>query len=322
MSDNEVNLKVAARALTKEFKLDQKTPIVSNGTTVYSDSFWALQGVSFDIYDGDIVGVVGTNGSGKSTLLNIISGIIPQTSGELYINGNISVVAIGEGLNKQLTGRENIIIKQLMLGKTQEEIDQSMAEIIDFSELGEFIDQPIKTYSSGMRSKLGFSIAVHDNADIMIIDEALSVGDATFSAKALKKVEEYMNSGRTIFFVSHSLAQVRQFTNKAMWIQNGNLLSFGSTEEVTNQYEKYSEEFKALSSADQKIFRENNRQQQRLFTLDQLSDQLSYEEIDSEQKNELIRLRSFSGLDKNFMYSALAVLIALWIYAAWRIVYG
>lgn len=352
MINADQKLKVSARAITKEFKLNSGMPIkfdqenqepnrdtrnffdrltheyeldqiAARGTVAeYSDSFWALQGVSFDVYDGDIVGVVGTNGSGKSTLLNIISGIIPQTSGELLINGSISVVAIGEGLNNQLTGRENIQIKQLMMGKTQAEIDKNMTDIIEFSELGEFIDQPIKTYSSGMRSKLGFSIAVHDDSDIMIIDEALSVGDATFSAKALKKIEEFMHSGRTIFFVSHSLAQVRQFTNKTMWIQYGKLQSFGTTEEITNQYQKFSDEFKVMSNDEQKKFREDNRLKQRLFTLDQLSDQLTKEGVDEKEKNNYLKLRSFSGLPKNFFYPSLMITIFLWLYFAWRIIRG
>ena len=172
MANLENNIRVSAKGITKDFQLyktqSEKLKAIFKGNQGEA-SFWALRGLSFDIEEGDMVGIVGTNGSGKSTLLNILSGVIPQTSGVLELNGTIGVVAINEGLNWELTGRENIRLKQLMMGKTNKEIDAAMPDIIEFSELGEFIDQPVKNYSSGMRSKLGFSIVTHNDPDIFIV---------------------------------------------------------------------------------------------------------------------------------------------------------
>ena len=222
MLDESKPYMVRAEGLTKNFQLyanqTEKLKSTFMGNRAEAN-FWALRGLSFEIQAGDVVGIVGTNGSGKSTLLNILSGVIPQTSGLLDLNGTIGVVAINEGLNWELTGRENIRLKQLMMGKSNEEITRAMPEIIDFSELGEFIDQPVKDYSNGMRAKLGFSIVTHNDPDILIVDEALSVGDQNFSNKALGKIREFIAQGKTIFFVSHDLKQVREFTNKVMWIQ-------------------------------------------------------------------------------------------------------
>ena len=199
----EKELKVRTKLLTKEYSLAQTR--IDKLKTLFSvfqnkvPTFWALKGVSLDVYSGETIGIIGLNGSGKSTLSNIISGITPQTSGELEINGEVSIISIGAGLNNNLTGRENIRMKCLMLGEKNKEIDAKIDDIIEFSELGVFIDQPVKTYSSGMRAKLGFSIAVHQNPDILVIDEALSVGDQTFYNKGLKKMLAFKEQGKTIF---------------------------------------------------------------------------------------------------------------------------
>lgn len=215
------------------------------------EDFYALQDISFVVNEGDIVGLVGINGSGKSTLSNIIGGIIPPTDGTVKANGEVSVIAINAGLNGELTGIENIEFKCLLMGYTQKEIEKLKPEIIEFSELGDFIYQPVKKYSSGMRSKLGFAISVTVNPDILVIDEALSVGDQTFANKSLNKMYEFKDQGKTIFFVSHNLTQVRNFCTKIAWIHGGFLQAYGDVDKVLPMYEQFIKDFNALSKVDQ-----------------------------------------------------------------------
>ncbi|MFR4252920.1 MAG: ABC transporter ATP-binding protein [Weissella confusa] len=275
MTDKQVM--VRAEGITKNFSLyanqSEKLKSIFKGNQAESN-FWALRGLSFEVEAGDVVGIVGTNGSGKSTLLNILSGVIPQTSGTLNLEGTIGVVAINEGLNWELTGRENIRLKQIMMGKNIKEINQMMPDIIEFSELGEFIDQPVKDYSNGMRAKLGFSIVTHNNPDILIVDEALSVGDSNFATKALGKIKEFIADGKTIFFVSHDIKQVRQFTNKAMWIQYGEMLDFGDTKTVADEYEAFIHKLDAMSVEERDAYVADQKLQQRIFTIDDVKDDL------------------------------------------------
>ena len=202
-------------------------------------TFYALKNISFKVKKGEVVGLLGLNGSGKSTLSNILGGVSMPTKGKITINGEASLIAIGLGMNNFLTGIENIEVKALMMGYKKNEIEEIKQDIIDFADVGEFINQPIRTYSSGMRSRLGFAISVYTNPDILVIDEALSVGDPTFTQKCLDKMNEFKEKGKTIFFVSHSLAQVKTFCNKAMWLEYGVLKEFGDIAEVAPKYQDY-----------------------------------------------------------------------------------
>ncbi|QST02830.1 ABC transporter ATP-binding protein (plasmid) [Pontibacillus sp. ALD_SL1] len=203
------------------------------------ESFHALKGVSFQARKGDSIGIIGTNGSGKSTLLNIIAGVVPETSGEVNVEGETALVAVASGLKGNLTGRENIELKCLMLGFSKKEVRDMETDIIEFSELGSFIDQPVKSYSSGMKSRLGFAISMKVDPDILIIDEALSVGDKRFANKCHKTMEQFKGRGKTIFFVSHSIPQVKQFCEKALWLHKGEIKQYGDAEDVTEAYDLF-----------------------------------------------------------------------------------
>jgi len=213
----------------------------------YGKEFYALRDLNFKVEKGDIVGLVGLNGSGKSTLAEILGGITVPTEGSVIINGKPALIAISAGLNSQLTGIENIELKGLMMGLSASQVEELKENIIDFADIGEHIYQPVKTYSSGMRSRLGFAISVNISPDILIIDEALSVGDPTFTQKCLDKMYEFRNSGRTIFFVSHSLEQMKQFCTKVIWLEYGRIKTYGSVREVIPQYYKFVMSFNEMS---------------------------------------------------------------------------
>ncbi len=214
---------------------------------VSGKSFYALKNVSFSVDEGEIVGVVGINGSGKSTLSHLLANVTPPTYGCVTLGGKSALIAISSGLNSQLTGRDNIELKGLMMGLTKRQIEEITPEILEFADIGEFIDQPVKTYSSGMRARLGFAISININPDILIIDEALSVGDQTFTEKCLDKMREFRDQGKTIFFVSHSLNQVKSFCTKILWLEYGEVRLFGPTNETLAEYNKYLYWYKQLS---------------------------------------------------------------------------
>ena len=190
------------------------------------NEFWALQNVSFTVEKGDRVGILGLNGAGKSTLLKVIAGVFKPTEGSVTKHGKmVPLLELGAGFDQQYTGKENIYLYGAMLGYSKEFIDEKYDEIVKFSELKDFIDVPIKNYSSGMKSRLGFSIATVVSPKILILDEVLSVGDAKFRKKSEKKVLSMFDSGVTVLFVSHSLAQVQRICNKAMIIEKGKLFA-------------------------------------------------------------------------------------------------
>ncbi|MEB7768746.1 teichoic acids export ABC transporter ATP-binding subunit TagH [Mammaliicoccus sciuri] len=245
--------------LTKEYKIfrNNKERLKDVFLPKYqSQRFLALKDISFTAYEGDIIGLVGINGSGKSTLSNIIGGSLQPTDGVIERHGDVNVIAINSGLNTQLNGIDNIEYKMLLLGFSKKQIKELTPQIIEFSELGEFIYQPVKKYSSGMKSKLGFAINVTVDPDILVIDEALSVGDQTFTKKSLDKMNQFKEAGKTIFFVSHNIGQVKDFCTKIAWIEGGILKDFGSTEDVLPKYQAFLKEFNKKSANDKKAFKD------------------------------------------------------------------
>lgn len=273
----EKKIKINARYLTKEYdfskkKSDKLKNFFSFKRNTHA-TFWALKGCSFKVYEGESIGIIGTNGSGKSTLSNILSGVMPPTSGYLEINGETSIISIASGLKLPLTGIENIRLKSLMMGLTNEKIDEIIEDIVDFSELGAFIHQPVQTYSSGMKSRLGFAIAVHQNPDILIIDEALAVGDDAFYQKCLNKMLTFKEQGKTIFFVSHSLAQVERLCDKTIWMHYGEIKHFGPTQEVIKSYKEFNHFIKGVSKEEQEVYKEQHFELQKSFSLEQLKNE-------------------------------------------------
>ncbi|MCM1257587.1 MAG: ATP-binding cassette domain-containing protein [Roseburia sp.] len=205
------------------------------------ETFEAVHGVSFQVPEGQIMGIVGKNGSGKSTMLKAIAGIFTADEGEINLHGHsISLLSIGVGFDKRLTGRENIFLSGLLLGFSEKQIKEKLDEIIEFSELGNFIDKPVKTYSSGMYSKLAFSITAILETEIMLIDEVLSVGDAKFKKKSYKKMKSLIDQkNRTVMIVSHSSDTLRKLCDTILWLHDGEIKMLGSVDEVLPVYEEF-----------------------------------------------------------------------------------
>lgn len=200
-------------------------------------TFWALHDVTIDIPKGDIFGVIGDNGSGKSTLLKCIAGIMQPTQGTIAIDGRISpLLELGAGFHSDLTGRENIYLNSSILGMPRRRMQEKEDEIIAFAELEEFIDSPLRGYSSGMRMRLGFAIAINVEPDILLIDEVLAVGDKDFQAKCLDKLQEFMREKKTIVFVSHTLSTVREICTRGAWLNKGRLEAIGRIDDVIDSY--------------------------------------------------------------------------------------
>lgn len=199
--------------------------------------FWALKDISFELKKGDRLGILGFNGAGKSTLLKTIAGVLKPTEGSIQTKGRIvPLLELGAGFDKDYTGAENIFLYGAMLGYSKEFLREKYDEIVEFSELGDFINVPIKNYSSGMKARLGFSIATVVEPEILILDEVLSVGDAKFRKKSEKRIKDMFEKGVTVLFVSHSLAQVQNLCNRAILLEKGHLIADGSIEEVSELY--------------------------------------------------------------------------------------
>lgn len=234
---NNVGIKFKLSRFKKSSVKDLMVKSFSKRNQLNTPEFWALRNISFKLKKGEILGVLGKNGSGKSTLLRAIAGIYQPDEGEMNVNGTISsLLSLNTGFREDLSGMENIFLIGVLTGFNEKEIQEKLEEIIDFSELEDFIYQPVKSYSSGMKSRLGFSIAIALRRDIMLIDEILGVGDFKFREKSRKKMEELIHSDRTILLVSHDTETIRQHTKEAIWIHEGELKASGSTDDVLNMY--------------------------------------------------------------------------------------
>lgn len=209
----------------------------------HDEIFEAVRHISFEVEEGGILGIIGKNGSGKSTLLRSIAGVFSPNSGTIDLKGHtVSLMALGVGFKDNLSGRENIVLSGMLLGFSEKEIEARMQEIIDFAEIGDFIDRPVRTYSSGMHSKLAFAITAMLETDIMLVDEVLSVGDERFRKKSLAKMKELINDkNRTVIIVSHSIETLRELCDRVLWLHDGRMKEIGVPKEVLKHYKEFME---------------------------------------------------------------------------------
>lgn len=235
-----MSVAIRVKDLTKKYKLYQKrSERLANafGKEKNIKEFYALKGVSFEISKGECVGIIGHNGAGKSTLLKLLTGVAFPTSGEIEINGRLaSMLELGSGFNPELTGMENIYFNGSLNGLTKEEIDGKLKDILKFADIGNFIEQPVKNYSSGMFARLAFAVAINVDPDILIVDEILSVGDVGFQVKCMEKFNEFKKKGKTILYVSHGLGTVKKFCDRAIWLQKGQVVDDGNSVIVVERY--------------------------------------------------------------------------------------
>ncbi len=214
--------------------------ILLQGKRKYHRDFWALRDISFEIPAGETVGVIGRNGAGKTTLLQIVAGVLQPTEGEVSVEGRVTaLLELGSGFNHEYTGRENILLSGQILGFSEEEMRQRMDVIVRFAELEGFVDQPVKTYSTGMIMRLAFAAAIHVDPDVLIVDEALSVGDVYFQRKSLDRIEYFRKAGKTVLFVSHDPRLIQRFCTHALWLENGRTAMQGDAREVVTAYEAF-----------------------------------------------------------------------------------
>jgi len=214
-----------------------KTPFKTMMNPTGSETFWALRNISFDVDRGMVLGIIGKNGAGKSTLLKILSRVVEQTEGRAEIRGRVgSLLEVGTGFHPELTGRENIYLNGAILGMKRAEIDRKFDEIVAFSEIAQFLDTPVKRYSSGMYVRLAFAVAAYLDPEILIVDEVLSVGDAAFQKKCLGKMEDVAGGGRTVLFVSHNMSAVRALCSHCVRLSAGRLVQVGQVDEGVDEY--------------------------------------------------------------------------------------
>ncbi len=251
-----------------------------NHVKLRKDEFWALQDINFDIKQGELVGLIGANGAGKTTLLRLLSGLVKPDRGTITIRGKIqALIALGAGFNPVLTARENIYINGAVLGFSKKEMDKMLEDIMDFAEIREFIDMPVQSYSSGMQVRLGFGVAVNLKPDILIVDEVLAVGDASFRRKARNKMMELLHSGISVLFVSHNMATISSITSRCLFLHKGQLVAAGPSDEVTSLY---------LSDSLKRSKASQNQKEEDLMTS-------AYYTVPEAFILEKVRLRSASG---------------------------
>ena len=247
MSSNDIAIRVQGlskcygiyanpRDRLKQFILPRLQRLIGQAPKQYFREFWALKDVSFEIKKGETIGIIGRNGSGKSTLLQIICGTLSPTSGSIQTNGRIAaLLELGSGFNPEFTGRENVYMNASVLGLSNDEIDTRFDDIVAFADIGDFIEQPVKTYSSGMMVRLAFAVIAHVDADILVVDEALAVGDAFFTQKCMRFLRNFMKTG-TVLFVSHDTGSIKNLCNYAVWLEKGQIIQEGAPKEVCELY--------------------------------------------------------------------------------------
>lgn len=226
--------------IEKEFSIKQAfINLFTNKNKRKKESFWALKDVSFNVGKGEVVGLIGSNGAGKSTLLKVVSGVMKPTNGKVEVKGVISpMIELGAGFDGNLTARENIYLNGAILGYSKKFIDSKFDEIVEFSELKDFLEVPVKNFSSGMTAKLAFSIATVVNPEILIVDEILSVGDLKFQEKSKHKMMEMIKGGTTVLYVSHSLESIKALCTKVVWLEHGKVIKMGETKKICDEYYK------------------------------------------------------------------------------------
>lgn len=223
--------------IEKDFSMKQAFVNFFKGKNKKKEEFWALKDVDFHINKGEVVGLIGSNGAGKSTLLKVVSGVMKPTEGKVTVNGVISpMIELGAGFDPNLTARENIYLNGAILGYSKAFLDEKFDEIVEFSELREFLEVPVKNFSSGMTAKLAFSIATIVNPEILIVDEILSVGDLKFQEKSKKKMMEMIKGGTTVLYVSHSLESIKDLCTKVVWLEHGKVVEIGDTNKICKKY--------------------------------------------------------------------------------------
>ncbi len=263
------NIAIKVENLTKVYHLydkpqDRLKEALNPFNKSYHHDFYAMSDVSFEIQKGETVGILGRNGAGKSTLLKMITGVLTPTTGTIEVNGKIaSLLELGAGFNPEMTGLENIYLNGTLMGFTKEEIDNKINDIINFADIGEFIYQPTKMYSSGMFARLAFAVSINVEPDILIVDEALSVGDIKFQIKCINKFKELQEKGITILFVSHDIFTVRSFCDKAVWLHEGKVKEIGDVTEVSAHYNEFMYEGKETET--QEILPEEDTSQTHLI---------------------------------------------------------
>ncbi|PIX81299.1 MAG: hypothetical protein COZ34_04000 [Candidatus Pacebacteria bacterium CG_4_10_14_3_um_filter_34_15] len=237
-----VPLAIKVKNVTKTYILRHEKPTLIENLLYKSrnEIYVALENVSFSVQEGDRLGIIGSNGSGKTTLLKLIAGITKQQKGSIKVNGKIvSLIDLSAGFHPDLTGEENIFLNGLVIGMNKNEIESKKKLIIEFADIGKFIDAPLYTYSSGMKLRLGFSVAIHSSPDLLLLDEGFAVGDENFRRKANKKILDFQKQTKTLIMVSHWLEELERNCNKILWLEKGKIVAYGGTE-ILKQYKKYS----------------------------------------------------------------------------------
>ena len=267
---------------------------------------YALHNVSFDVKKGECVGIIGTNGAGKSTILKIITGVLNPTAGNVEINGRISaLLELGAGFNMEYTGIENVYLNGTMIGFSKEEIDAKLQDILDFADIGDFVNQPVKTYSSGMFVRLAFAVAINIDPEILIVDEALSVGDVFFQLKCFKKFEEFKQKGKTILFVSHDLSSIEKYCDKAILMDHGKNVAEGTPIDIINKYKKIMTGMTVAEMEEQEKARQEEIEAK---TKEQDSKEEAYEGSDIESTNE----KTEDKEEKDFIDSEVKTVDGTW----------